>query len=277
MKEFLFRYRIELIILFTLLLYYLIAVLLVEFNGVDKLLYSIPLFIIFFLGAIFKKRPSDFYTETDNYFLTLKPNYTNGKCLAIISHSILNDNNTKSKGYKLYTNTLCDKFNKRNIIFFNKNISLFIQKKHGLKWACLKLKRKIKGKGKVQLLDFLIRIATIDKFLSIEELSVLRKVCKYVGIHYRTLDAVLARHNYQNEEDLNKQQTVKQYTAASKDRYYKILELDNTATLEEIKSAYRKLAKRYHPDKQIGKKANKEWAKKRFQEIQEAHDTLSLK
>ena len=38
--------------------------------------------------------------------------------------------------------------------------------------------------------------------------------------------------------------------------YYIILEVKSTATFDEIKSAYRILAKKYHPDKNIGNKLN---------------------
>ncbi len=53
--------------------------------------------------------------------------------------------------------------------------------------------------------------------------------------------------------------------------YYKILGVDKNATEEEIKSAYRKLAKQYHPD---FNKGNPE-AEERFKEINEAYQVLS--
>jgi len=53
--------------------------------------------------------------------------------------------------------------------------------------------------------------------------------------------------------------------------YYKILGLSKTATTEEIKKAYRKLARKYHPDLNPG---NKE-AEKKFKEINEANEVLS--
>ena len=53
--------------------------------------------------------------------------------------------------------------------------------------------------------------------------------------------------------------------------YYKILGLSKSATEEEIKKAYRKLARKYHPDVN----PNDKEAHKKFQEINEANEVLS--
>jgi molecular chaperone DnaJ len=53
--------------------------------------------------------------------------------------------------------------------------------------------------------------------------------------------------------------------------YYKVLGVDRNASQEEIKKAYRRLARRYHPDRNPGDKQ----AEARFKEISEAYDVLS--
>lgn len=53
--------------------------------------------------------------------------------------------------------------------------------------------------------------------------------------------------------------------------YYKILEISKTATESDIKTAYRKLARKYHPDLNPG---NKE-SEAKFKEINEANEVLS--
>lgn len=53
--------------------------------------------------------------------------------------------------------------------------------------------------------------------------------------------------------------------------YYKILEVNKSATVEEIKKSYRKLARKYHPDLN----PNDKIAEAKFKEINEANEILS--
>ncbi len=62
--------------------------------------------------------------------------------------------------------------------------------------------------------------------------------------------------------------------AEQKRDYYEVLGVSKTATDEELKRAYRKLAKKYHPD---ANPDNKEEAEKKFKEVNEAYEVLSDK
>lgn len=59
---------------------------------------------------------------------------------------------------------------------------------------------------------------------------------------------------------------------SSRPDYYKTLEVSESATQEDIKTAYRKLAKKWHPDRNP---ENKKEAEAKFKDISEAYSTLS--
>jgi curved DNA-binding protein CbpA len=55
--------------------------------------------------------------------------------------------------------------------------------------------------------------------------------------------------------------------------YYKILQVERNAKDDDLKKAYRKLAMKWHPDKNPN---NKKAAEAKFKQISEAYDVISL-
>src|SRR5882672_12857166 len=58
---------------------------------------------------------------------------------------------------------------------------------------------------------------------------------------------------------------------SNKPEYYELLGVGRKATTKDIRAAFRKLARKYHPDLNPGDKA----AEDRFKQLQEAYDVLS--
>ena len=54
-------------------------------------------------------------------------------------------------------------------------------------------------------------------------------------------------------------------------KYYKVLEIPNNSSKDDVRKAYKKMAVKWHPDKNID---NKELAEKKFKEISEAYEIL---
>ena len=110
---------------------------------------------------------------------------------------------------------------------------------------------------RLQILHFLFGIANADGNISDLELQKLSKVAS--GMQLRLPDFV----------------SIKAMFVKNTDNAYKILEIDSKATQDEIKKAYRKMAKKYHPDKLRGQDpAMIKGAEEKFREVQKAYETL---
>ncbi|PPD26053.1 MAG: molecular chaperone DnaJ, partial [Methylomonas sp.] len=59
---------------------------------------------------------------------------------------------------------------------------------------------------------------------------------------------------------------------AAKEDFYKLLEVDKNASEAEIKKSYRRMAMKYHPDRNSD---NPDEAEKKFKQIKEAYEVLS--
>jgi DnaJ family protein C protein 7 len=78
---------------------------------------------------------------------------------------------------------------------------------------------------------------------------------------------------------LNLQSKIQEYAKHNKTHnakdFYKILGVDKKALAEDIKKAYRKLAMKYHPDRNNESEEKKKEAESKFKEVSEAYNVLS--
>ena len=110
---------------------------------------------------------------------------------------------------------------------------------------------------RLQILHFLFGVANADGSISQPELSKVEQIAAALGIRPHDLESIKAMF-------------IKATGSA-----YKILDIPQTATNEEIKKAYRAMAKKYHPDKLQSKDpALVKGAQEKFQKVQEAYEAI---
>ena len=143
----------------------------------------------------------------------------------------------------------------------NKAFSLFkeISKQPhiSIRQVCLQIRQMMDHASRLQLVHFLFGIAKSDHHVADSEVEVIALIASYLGINPKDFESIKAMFY------------------KSSDNAYKILELDSNATMSEIKAAYRKMAKKYHPDKvlHLGKEHQK-GAEEKFRKVQEAYEQL---
>ncbi len=122
---------------------------------------------------------------------------------------------------------------------------------------CVYLVQRTRYEVRLQLLHFLFGIAQADGQISKSEADKLRELAGYLRVGRYDFESIMAMF------------------IKSADNAYKILEIDKTATDDEVKKAYRRMAKKYHPDRVVTEnEAIKKGAEEKFKEVQKAYDTI---
>ncbi|MGK0412725.1 MAG: DnaJ like chaperone protein [Polaribacter sp.] len=123
--------------------------------------------------------------------------------------------------------------------------------------VCIQIREHMPHASRLQLLHFLFGVAKADEFVTEKEVEEIKKIAGYLYINSYDFESIKAM--FYNDSD----------------NAYKILEIEKGATNSEIKSAYRKMVKKYHPDKlqDLGEEHLK-GAKEKFQSIQNAYEKI---
>ncbi|MBE6280946.1 MAG: molecular chaperone DjlA [Bacteroides sp.] len=121
----------------------------------------------------------------------------------------------------------------------------------------VQIKNNLSYEERLQLLNFLAQIARSDGNICMEEIDALKEVATTMGLSEKEVDSMLNLGGNSLEEA------------------YRVLEVEPSATDEEIKAAYRKLALKHHPDKvaTLGEDVKKA-AEEKFQQINSAKERI---
>ena len=122
--------------------------------------------------------------------------------------------------------------------------------------ACSQIKQYMQISQRLQLFHYLLGIAQADGQVSPEESSMLFTIGGYLGLSEKDIRSIMGM--FEPEKDP-----------------YKILEIDKSATDEEVRKAYRRLAVRFHPDKveNLGEDVKKA-AEEKFKSVQSAYEQI---
>ena len=144
-----------------------------------------------------------------------------------------------------------------------------IQKQQGIQvfrntihQSCAEIKHNMNVSQRLQLLNYLVIIAKVDGYVSPEEIKALKEVARHLGLTAKDVDSML---NMENGARTN----------SNIEDAYKVLGLSSTATDDEVKVAYRKMALKHHPDRvaSLGEDIRKA-AEKKFQDINDAKERI---
>jgi len=132
-----------------------------------------------------------------------------------------------------------------------------VKKKISTRQVCMQIRQHMTHATRLQLLHFLFGVAKSDGIVTEPEVDEIRKISGYL---------------YINSHDF---ESIKAMFYNSSDAAYTILEISKLATNDEVKKAYRKMAKKYHPDKLQGLgEEHMKGAQEKFQSIQTAYETI---
>ena len=96
---------------------------------------------------------------------------------------------------------------------------------------CTQIRQNLTHASRLQLIHFLFGIANADGAVLEVEVNAIKTIAGYLNVNPHDFESIKAM--FYN----------------SSDSAYRILEIEKTATNDELKLAYRKMAKKYHPDK----------------------------
>lgn len=123
--------------------------------------------------------------------------------------------------------------------------------------VCSQVRQFVDPSARLQLLHLLFGLAASDGQVSNPELTVIGQIAVLIGISQKDFESMKAMF------------------IKDTDSAYKILEIEKTASDEELKKAYRRMAMKYHPDKvhHLGPEYAKD-AQEKFKKINEAYESV---
>ncbi len=149
-----------------------------------------------------------------------------------------------------------DKEDANNYLILYREI---LKQEYSLHQVCIQIQRSMDHPSRLELMHVLFGLSAADGQTHHREIDVIEQIAHYLNINNNDFASIKAMF-------------VKSTTSS-----YEILEIEPTATNDEVKKAFRKMAKKYHPDKvlHLGKELQ-EKAEEKFVVVNKAYKDIKL-
>lgn len=137
--------------------------------------------------------------------------------------------------------------------------------------VCLQIRSHMSHPMRLQLMHYLFGVGYADGNVHRVELNTLNTIARYLGISQKDFFSINAMFGGQSSQSGTRPGS----SSLGLSSAYKILEIESNVSDDEVKKAYRKMAKKYHPDKVASLGPNfQNAAKEKFQKVQQAYEEV---
>ncbi len=186
-------------------------------------------------------------------------------CLLILAAEVMRAKGKPFQEEKAYVREFyLRNFDEEHIESRMKLLEIILEKEFSVRKVCLQIKKIKSHATRLQLVHFMFKIAEADGKIVQDEINVIQLIAGHLGISTKDFKSIRAMF-----------MGGKVLASVDMEHYYTILEIDSKVSDDEVKKAYRRMAKKYHPDRvsQLGEEVQKA-AKDKFQKLQQAYEMV---
>ncbi|OIQ36587.1 MAG: hypothetical protein BM555_02410 [Crocinitomix sp. MedPE-SWsnd] len=220
--------------------------------------------------------------------------------LSLVSHLLGSNSSSKDKEFEFIQSSFLRFFSqKKTEHLLARLVKDHLENKLDLEALCIAARSEFSPNELDQMIYLLVGISTADKVLSNAEEKTLLQIVKFTYFSEERYESILAQFQYKTEEyiknkkdeehwdNMNWEERGKYHQEKERQRFdnkkpafgidqaFRILELQPSATLKQVKKKFKKLAMKYHPDRlsQLGEDHIR-IGEEKFKQIVNAYEIL---
>ncbi len=156
-----------------------------------------------------------------------------------------------------------------------KVLQQMVQQDIAIDQVCAQIKVNTDYNTRYHMVDFLFGIGGADGEFHQVEINMLRLIAQYLGISQSDYTSIYERHVGHEDSNYSEYSGRSERTGSYSKDPYRVLGIDSSATDDEVKKAYRRMAMKYHPDRVAGMSEEMQRnAAEQMKEINQAYEVI---